>query len=158
MKEPAMRKSATIGRGAIAALTAAALLVASVPAATTQDHPGSQSRAVLSQRLPRLDGAQLDATIVEVTYPPGGANTTHRHPCPVIGYVLEGALRMQVKGKAEITYKPGDTFYESPSDVHLVSANASQDKPARFLAYFVCDRRTPLSVPVIATSGGSRHE
>jgi hypothetical protein len=29
-----------------------------------------------------------------------------------------------------------------------VSANASDGEPARFLAYFVCDHRTPLTVPV----------
>ena len=85
---------------------------------------------------------------MEVTYPPGGANPAHRHPCPVIGYVLEGALRMQVKGQPERIFKPGETFFEAPSDVHVVSANASQDVPARFLAYFVCDHTTPFSVPV----------
>jgi quercetin dioxygenase-like cupin family protein len=154
-----MQQSAKkIGGAAIASAMAAAVLFASAHAPIVQDRPGSQSRVALSQRLPSLDGAQLDATVVEVTYPPGGANATHRHPCPVVGYVLEGALRMQVKGQAEITYKPGDTFYESPSDVHLVSANASQDKPARFLAYFVCDRRTPLSVPVADTARGGKHE
>ena len=62
--------------------------------------------------------------------------------------MLEGALRMQVKGQPERIYKPGETFFEAPSDVHLVSANASQEAPARFLAYFVCDRTTPLTVPV----------
>ena len=66
----------------------------------------------------------------------------------MIGYVLDGALRMQVKGQRERIYRPGETFIESPSDVHVVSANANQDVPARFLAYFVCDRATPLSVPV----------
>ena len=116
--------------------------------ATQAEPPSSQSKVVLSQPLPPMDGAHLETTLVHVTYPPGGANATHRHPCPVVGYVLEGALRMQVMGKAEVVYKAGDTFYESPTDVHVVSANASQDKPARFLAYFVCDHRTPLSVPV----------
>lgn len=108
----------------------------------------SQSRTAFSGKLPALDGQRLEATIVEVTYPPGGVNPAHRHPCPVIGYVLEGALRMQVKGQPERIYKPGETFFEAPSDVHVVSANASQEAPARFLAYFVCDRTTPLSVPV----------
>jgi quercetin dioxygenase-like cupin family protein len=107
----------------------------------------SQSRTAFSGKLPALDGQRLEVTLVEVTYPPSGANPAHRHPCPVIGYVLEGALRMHVKGQRERTFKPGETFFESPSDVHLVSANASQDAPARFLAYFVCDRETPLSVP-----------
>jgi hypothetical protein len=54
---------------------------------------------------------------------------------------------MQVKGQPERIFRRGDTFFETPSDVHLVSANASQDAPARFLAYFVCDRVTPLAVP-----------
>src|SRR5262249_20739017 len=100
-----------------------------------------------SGKLPALDGQHLEVTIVEVTHTPGGANPAHRHPCPVIGYVLEGAVRMQVKGQPERIFKAGETFLESPSDVHLISANASQDAPARFLAPFVCDRQTPLSVP-----------
>jgi quercetin dioxygenase-like cupin family protein len=108
----------------------------------------STSRTAFVGKLPALDGQHLEATIVEVTFPPGGVNAVHRHPCPVIGYVLEGALRMQVKGQRERIYRPGETFIESPSDVHVVSANANQDVPARFLAYFVCDRATPLSVPV----------
>ena len=86
-------------------------------------------------------------TLVEVTYPPGGANAAHRHPCPVIGYVLAGAVRMQLQGREEQVFRAGDTFFESPADVHAVSANASQEEPARFLAYFVCDRETPLTLP-----------
>jgi quercetin dioxygenase-like cupin family protein len=65
-----------------------------------------------------------------------------------VGYVLEGSVRMQVKGQPERIFKTGEAFFESPSDVHLVSANTSQDAPARFLAYFVCDHPTPLSMPV----------
>ncbi|MGH7447759.1 MAG: cupin domain-containing protein [Longimicrobiales bacterium] len=107
----------------------------------------SRSKTAFTGKLPVLDGQHLTATLVEVTYPPGGANAAHRHPCPVIGYVLAGAVRMQLKGQEERVFRVGDTFFESPADVHAVSANASQDEPARFLAYFVCDRATPLTVP-----------
>jgi quercetin dioxygenase-like cupin family protein len=131
-----------ISIAAIAAASTAALLAG----AAAQDR-ASQSRRAFAGKLPALDGQRLEATIVEVTYPPGGVNAAHRHPCPVIAYVLEGAVRMQVKGQPERIYKQGETFAETPSDVHLVSANASQDAPARFLAYFVCDHPTPLSVP-----------
>lgn len=134
-----------------AGLAIAGGMLAATLAARAQSPQGktpSQSRVAFAHALSRLDGDRLKATLVEVTYAPGGANTTHRHPCPVVGYVLEGALRMQVKGQPEKIYGTGETFYESPTDVHLVSANASQDTPARFLAYFVCDRQTPLSVPV----------
>ena len=130
-----------------------ASVVATGIASVSQNAP-SRSRVAIAQGLPPLDGQHLEATVVEVTYEPGGANTAHRHPCPVIGYVLEGSLRMQVQGHPERVYTAGESFYEAPTDVHLVSANASPDKPARFLAYFICDRRTPLSVPMTGTRGG----
>jgi len=86
-----------------------------------------------------LNGEQLSVTVVEVNYGPGESSTPHSHPCPVIGYVLEGALRTQVKGEPLAIYKAGETFYEAPNGVHLVSANASDKERARLLAYFVCD-------------------
>jgi quercetin dioxygenase-like cupin family protein len=95
-----------------------------------------------------LDGSQLKVTTVEVTYPPGGSSTPHSHPCPVIGYVLKGAVRMQVKGGAVSIYKVGDSFYEAPNGIHLVSENVSAKEPATFLAYFICDHDAPLSAKV----------
>jgi len=96
--------------------------------------------------MPRLNGDNLKVTIIEVTYGPGESSKAHTHPCPVIGYVLEGSLRMKVKDEPEAIYKAGETFYEAPSGIHQTSANASQTKPAKFIAYFVCDHETPLSV------------
>ena len=132
-----------------------AVLVASTAASlasgASQDRT-SRARTAFTGKLPVLDGQRLEATLVEVTYPPGGVNPSHRHPCPVIGYVLEGSLRMELKGQPERLFKAGETFFESPSDVHVVSANASQDAPTRFLAYFVCDHATPFSVPVPETA------
>jgi len=74
----------------------------------------------------------------------------------VIGYVVEGAYRTQVDGETEKIYKAGETFYEAPNGIHLVSANASSTQPVRFIAYFICDHDTPLSVPapVSKTTGG----
>jgi quercetin dioxygenase-like cupin family protein len=108
----------------------------------------ARTRVVFSQSLPQLDSAHLKVTTVEVTYPPGGSSSPHSHPCPVIGYVLRGAVRMQVKGDPASVYRPGDSFYEAPNGVHLVSANASTKEPAVFLAYFICDHSGPLSVKV----------
>jgi quercetin dioxygenase-like cupin family protein len=117
-------------------------------AATSAPHPEARTRIVFSHALPRLDPTQLQVTTVEVTYPPGGSSAPHSHPCPVIGYVLKGAVRMQVKGGAESTYRVGDSFYEEPNGIHLVSENASAKEPAVFLAYFICDHSAPLSVKV----------
>jgi len=109
---------------------------------------GEDARIVFTHALPALDGGRLESKIVEVTYGPGESSQPHSHPCAVIGYVLEGAVRMQVKGEPETTYKAGQSFYEDPNGVHSISANASKTELARFLAYFTCDHETPLTVPV----------
>src|SRR5579863_4741947 len=106
-----------------------------------------EARAVFTHALPVLDGGHLQAKVVEVTYGPGESSAPHSHPCAVIGYVLEGAVRMQVKGEPEAIYKVGQSFYEAPNRIHAVSANASKTERARFLAYFTCDRDAPLTMP-----------
>jgi quercetin dioxygenase-like cupin family protein len=77
------------------------------------------------------------ATMVTVEYPPGGSTPEHRHNANTFVYVLEGAIVMQVKGGKEVTLGPGETFYESPDDVHTVSRNASTVRPAKFLVFMV---------------------
>jgi|SRR5271165_1016806 len=118
-----------------------------------------RARVVASQSLPKLDGDHLKVFLVEVNYGPGEASSPHSHPCAVIGYVAEGGLRTQVKGEPERTYTVGETFFEPPNGVHLVSANASSTKPARLVAYLICDRDAPLSVDepeTIRSKGASR--
>jgi quercetin dioxygenase-like cupin family protein len=117
---------------------------------------GAAVHVVFSYVLPKLQGGQLKATVVEVGYGPGGSSAAHSHPCPVIGYVLEGALRTQVAGEPEAVYKAGESFYEAPNGVHAISANASATQPVKFLAYFVCDHDTPLTVapPKDSQTGG----
>ena len=106
----------------------------------------TQVREVLSRALPSLKGDRLKATVVEVTYTASGFSRPHRHPCPVIGYVIAGALRTGVDQTPETIIHAGETFYEAPNGVHRVSANASDSAPVRFLAFFLCDNDQPLSV------------
>ncbi len=105
------------------------------------------ARVAFSHPLPALNGEKLVVNVVEVTYGPGEASSPHSHPCPVIAYVAEGEIRSQVEGQPEAVYKAGESFYEAPNGVHAVSANASQTRPAKLLAFFVCDRAAPLSAP-----------
>jgi len=124
-----------------------ALRMAVLAAAMVLCSRAQEVRPVFTHALPALDGAKLQARIVEVTYAPGESSARHSHPCAVIVYVIEGAVRMQVKGEPEAIYKVGQSFYEAPNGVHAVSANASKTERARFLAYFTCDHDTPLTVP-----------
>jgi quercetin dioxygenase-like cupin family protein len=98
--------------------------------------------------LPTMDGEHLTMRLVEVTYPPGAVSQAHRHPCPVLGYMLSGTMRMQIDDGPPQDFKAGDTFVEVPTNVHTSATNPSPDTPARFLVTFLCDKETPLSVPV----------
>src|SRR5581483_2460355 len=91
--------------------------------------------------------AGKEGTMVTVEYPPGGSSAEHRHNAHTFVYILEGSVVMQVKGGREVTLGPGQTFYESPEDVHTVSRNASKTKPAKFLVFFVKDKGAPATVP-----------
>jgi quercetin dioxygenase-like cupin family protein len=82
-----------------------------------------------------------------VEYPPGGSDPVHRHNASVFVYVLEGSVVMQVKGGQEVTLNKGQTFFESPEDIHVAGRNASQTEPAKFLAFFVKDKGAPPVFP-----------
>ena len=85
--------------------------------------------------------------MITVEYPPGGSDPIHRHNAHAFVYVLEGSIVMQVRGGKEVTLTPGQTFYEAPSDVHVVGRNASQTKPAKFVVFLVKDKGAPVLVP-----------
>src|SRR5437016_5032222 len=91
--------------------------------------------------------AGKEGSMVTVEYAPGASSSEHRHNAHTFVYVLEGSVVMQVKGGKEVTLGPGQTFYESPDDVHAVSKNASSTKPAKFLVFFVKDKGAPATVP-----------
>ena len=105
-----------------------------------------RARIVADHALPPLDGARLSMKVLEVRYGPGESSAPHRHPFPVMVYVLEGAILSQSEGQPHPrVFHAGDTFYEAPNTPHLVSANASATRPARFLAIFTCDHAAELS-------------
>jgi quercetin dioxygenase-like cupin family protein len=116
----------------------------------------TQVRLATAQAMPRLNGDSLKASIVEVTYPPGGESRPHTHPCAVIGYVLSGHYRSAVGASEERVYGPGDTFYEAPNGRHIVSRNASSTEPTKFLAYFLCDHDVPLSTDLNSSAGAGK--
>ena len=105
--------------------------------------PVASAKQLMIKDLAGLAGKEI--LMSTVTYPPGGASPPHRHDAQVFVYVLEGELIMQVQGGPKVTLKPGETFYESPTDVHAVSANASQTRPATFLVFIVKDKGAPTT-------------
>lgn len=123
------------------------LLVILVCIVTSQ--AGSQNPTVTPLLTKDLAGVTgKEAVMLTVEYPPGATSSKHRHNANTFVYVLEGSVVMQVAGGKETTLGPGETFYESPDDIHTVSRNASDTKPAKFLVFFVKDKGAPSLVPV----------
>lgn len=101
--------------------------------------PPETTRVLLSSDLPRMRGDRLRATLVSVTYPPGGASKPHSHSCPLVGHVVDGALHSRVAGGADTVYHAGESFREDANQAHVVSSNASELAPVTFLIWIVCD-------------------
>src|SRR5215475_1789409 len=85
---------------------------------------------VMQKDLADVPGKEM--LMLSVEYPPGAVESIHRHDAYAFVYVLEGTIVEQVRGGKEVTLTPGQTFYEGPSDVHIVGRNASTTKPAKF--------------------------
>lgn len=110
-----------------------------------QAAPGAKVTQLMSKNLPDFPGKEGVMSTVE--YLPGGSDPIHRHNADVFVYVLEGSIVVQLRGGEETTLTPGQTFYEGPDDVHVVSRNASSTEPAKFVVFFMKDIGVPVLVP-----------
>ena len=99
-----------------------------------------------SYALPNVPGKRV--TIVRVFYGPGGFTRAHRHAGSVTAYITKGEIRSQLAGGVVETFKVGQSFFEPPGAVHLVSANASMTEPAEWIAVFVADEGAQLTTLV----------
>ena len=95
-----------------------------------------------------VDFPGKEGLMITVVYPPGASDPIHRHNAHAFVYLLEGTIVMQVKAGKEVTLTPGQTFYESPDDIHVVGRNASTTKPAKFVVFLVKNKDAPVLMPV----------
>lgn len=132
----------TIRWGACAAVSLALGLPASAALAHEEPAAATARLATLMTRdLPEFPGKE--AVMLTVEYPPGAASKPHRHHAHVFVYVLEGRYATQVAGGERVVLEPGGTFYELPTDEHVVSANASDTEPAKILVILLQDEAAP---------------
>jgi len=103
-------------------------------------------RSLSSKDLAGVPGKEV--TMITVDYAPGASSPAHTHHAQALLYVLEGSVVMQVKGKAPVTLTPGQTWYEGTDDVHVVSRNASESAPAKYLVFLVKEKGAPILTPV----------
>jgi len=124
--------------------TATALLLFA-RAANGQGAP--RGRPVFQHDLPNLTLDGWTVTAVEVADGPGESSPPHRHPGITIAYVLEGEIRSKVGDEPERTFATGEMFIETPQQLHAVSRNASESRPAKLLAILLSEKGRPLTSP-----------
>jgi quercetin dioxygenase-like cupin family protein len=122
------------------AYLAALLMLAAIPAAA------ADVKELFAIDLPDYPGKE--GRVIEVSYPPGARDMVHRHDAHAFVYVLEGQIIMQLKGQPAVTLQAGQTFYEGPTDVHVVGRNASNTEPARFVVVLLKAKGAPILTPV----------
>jgi quercetin dioxygenase-like cupin family protein len=127
-------------RLAVAKVLVGLLSVAATPAMAEKVTP------LMAQDLAGLAGKE--GIMLTVEYAPGASSTKHRHNAHVFVYVLEGSVVMQLEGGKAVTLGRGQTFYESPGDIHSVSKNPSKTRPAKFVVFVLKDKGEPPVVPV----------
>ena len=85
-----------------------------------------------------LDGVAVRAVkAARVDFAPGAGGGLHTHPCPVVGVVLEGAVRYQIEGEDAQVLAAGDAFFEPAARRIREFTNASATEPASFAAFYL---------------------
>jgi len=132
-------------RAALRAALVAGLALWPLCALAADPHtpPPAAVKQLIDEDLVGADRKEL--LMLTVEYLPGGASLPHRHDAQVFVYVLQGELTMQVAGSPAVRLRQGETFYENPTDVHVVSANASKTAPAKILVFIVKNKGAPVS-------------
>jgi quercetin dioxygenase-like cupin family protein len=129
-------------------LALAGLLLSGITTAQAQRAhaaPAPIVKPVLTKALPEYPGKE--GLVLTVDYPPGGSSPLHHHDAHAFVYVIEGSVVMAVQGGKEVTLTAGQSWSESPGDIHTVSRNASNDKPAKFVVFMLKDAGKPAVIP-----------
>jgi quercetin dioxygenase-like cupin family protein len=128
------------------------LALSSAPALSSANSQIGKVTRLMTKDLPDLPGKE--GMVETVDFAPGEVSQPHRHNADLFVYVLEGSIITQVKGGSPQTVHAGEVFYESPTDVHIVSRNASETQPAKLLVFYVKAKGTP---PTVLLGEGERN-
>jgi quercetin dioxygenase-like cupin family protein len=122
-----MKFLAAIAFAGVSAMTVASTAHAAAPLKRTPLalHVLEPSKSVSAVHVVRLDFA------------PGQQTGLHKHPVPVIGYVLQGSFVVQVDGKPAQTFTQGQSILEPANTQIDRFDNTSKTEPAVLIATYL---------------------
>jgi quercetin dioxygenase-like cupin family protein len=89
--------------------------------------------------------AGFDAVLVEVNFRPGASSREHRHPGPILGYVVDGQMRTAIDHQPDQIIPAGGTFFEPYGALHTSFGSANAEAPVRAVAFLVVPTGSPLT-------------
>ncbi len=124
-------------------LAAAFITLLALPA-SAQEKGFARLDLVLQQvveGLPKED--RQSVRVLTATFNPGDKTVHHTHRFPVTVYVLEGAFRLELKGREPLTVRAGEAMVEPPN-VAMTGYNPSTTEKTRVVIFDVSTPETPF--------------
>jgi len=112
-------------------------------AAQAQTQPPAK-RTILQQSDVASSPAQ-ETLFGTVEIAPGSGNAFHTHNGSEIGYVVQGHIRLEVKGQPSRELGPGDSFMVPRGAVHRSVLVGNE--PVKLVNSWTVDKGVPLLVP-----------
>ena len=126
-------------------LAVASLLPTAAGAQTSAPAPASAPRELARHSLTGpLEG--FDVVLVDL-HPGPGTGRDHRHTGPVLGYVVDGQVRVGVDHKPEQIVAAGNTFFEPTGVLHSTFGSADARSAAHVVAFMVVPKGNSGTVP-----------
>ncbi|MCZ4245767.1 cupin domain-containing protein [Pedobacter punctiformis] len=82
--------------------------------------------------------------VKEIKFKPGQQSGFHKHPCPVVSYIVSGTVLFQIEGGVSKTLKAGDVAFEPAGKPVIHFDNASKTKPLIFIPYYLINDEKEL--------------
>ena len=118
---------------ALAALLLVALWIAStrlVPV-SAPDTSGPRRSGELARYALTGPLEGFDAVLVELNFQPGVSVPEHRHPGPILGYVVDGQMRTAINHQSDQVVPAGGAFFEPHGALHTSFSSANPDAPVQ---------------------------
>jgi quercetin dioxygenase-like cupin family protein len=124
-------------------LAAAFVALFALPAAA-QEKGLARPDLVLQQVVEGLPKEERQSVrVLTATFNPGDKTVHHTHRFPVTVYVLEGAFRLELKGREPLTVRAGEAMVEPPN-VAMTGYNPSATEKTRVVIFYASTPETPF--------------
>jgi quercetin dioxygenase-like cupin family protein len=92
-------------------------------------------------------GKDMVLTVRALELAPGAVGQKHRHPGPVVVYVLSGSVEVHLDGQPPKIFHAGESFSEDAHQLHVSTRNISTTEPVRLLSYILSKKGEALTQP-----------